>query len=106
MGIWQIVVAFGIPSAITGLAVWILQRKITKLEARREQHEKNIETLMLYQVNMNEANYILSTATAKAVQRIPEAKCNGDMSSALDKAQTIAESEREFITSQGISSIF
>ena len=106
MEVWQILVAFGVPSAITGLAIWHIQRKIAKLEAKREEHERNIETLILYQVKMNKANYILSTATAKAVQRIPEAKCNGDMRAALEEAQKIEEQERNFITEKGISSIF
>lgn len=96
----------GIPSAITGLLVWFLKRYIDKRDNIREYHDKNVETLMLYQIKMNRATNILAEATAKAVQRIPEAHCNGDMSQALERAQKIQEEEKEFLLERGVDSIF
>ena len=47
----------------------------------------------------------LAEATAKAVQRIPDAKCNGDMHAALDYAAKIKHAQKDFLTSQGIHAI-
>ena len=102
----EFILAMGIPSAITGFLVWILQRYIDKRANNRDQHDKNVETLMLYQIKMNRATNILAEATAKAVQRIPEAHCNGDMSQALERAQKIQEEEKEFLLERGVDSIF
>ena len=49
---------------------------------------------------------VLATATAKAVQRIPDAHCNGDMTEALRRASEIQNEEKEFLLDQGIKHIF
>ena len=96
----------GIPSAIFSFFIWLLKRYIDKREVEREKHDKNIETLMLYQIKMNRATNILAEATAKAVQRIPDAHCNGDMHEALERAQKIQEEEKDFLLERGVDSIF
>ena len=102
----QLIILMGIPSAITGFLVWLLKRYIDKRDNNREQHDKNVETLMLYQIKMNRATNILAEATAKAVQRIPDAHCNGDMHEALERAQKIQEEEKDFLLEGGVDSIF
>lgn len=102
----QLIILMGIPSAITGFLVWLLKRYIDKRDNNREQHDKNVETLMLYQIKMNRATNILAEATAKAVQRIPEAHCNGDMTAALEQAHKIQEEEKDFLLERGVDSIF
>ena len=102
----QLILTMGIPSAIMGFIVWLLKRYIDKKDAEREKHDKNIETLMLYQIKMNRATNILAEATAKAVQRIPDAHCNGDMHEALERAQKIQEEEKDFLLERGVDSIF
>jgi uncharacterized membrane protein YsdA (DUF1294 family) len=102
----QILITFGIPSAITGLAFWILKRYIDKREARREEKEANNEKLILLMLKMGKANNILAEATARAVQRIPEAHCNGDMTSALEEAEKIRKEEKDFMFEQGVKHIF
>lgn len=52
------------------------------------------------------ATNVLSIATAKAVQRIPDAHCNGDMTEALKKATEIQNSEKDFLMDKGIEHIF
>ena len=47
----------------------------------------------------------LAEATAKAVQRIPEAHCNGDMDGALHYAEKIKNEQREFLRKQAIDSL-
>ena len=102
----EFILAMGIPSAITGFLFWILKRYIDKRDNNREQHDKNVETLMLYQIKMNRATNILAEATVKAVQRIPEAHCNGDMTAALEQAHKIQEEEKDFLLERGVDSIF
>ena len=95
----------GIPTAATGLFVWLLQRWISKKEKKREELESKREKLQLQLVRSVNASIALSEATAKAVQRIPDAHCNGDMHDALDFAERIKREQREFLTEQGIHAL-
>ena len=98
--------AMGIPTAITGLLVWWLKRHIDRVEKKREEREHNSEQLMYLLIQTNRATNVLAEATAKAVQRIPDAHCNGDMTAALERADKIRAKEKEFILNQGIKHIF
>lgn len=102
----EIILAAGIPSAITGFIVWRLKKYIDKKETRSEEREKNIEKLMLLVMNNARATNVLAEATAKAVQRIPDAKCNGDMTAALELAAKYQKEEKDFLFDQGIQNIF
>lgn len=102
----EFIMAMGVPTAITGLLVWWLKRHIDKKDAKREEREKNTERLMLLIMQTSRATNVLAEATAKAVQRIPDAHCNGDMTAALDKAAKIQQEEKDFIMDQGIKHIF
>lgn len=106
MQIWQFIVALGIPTAITGLFVWWLKKSIDKRESKREERDANTEKFMIMMMQEIRATNVLSTATAKAVQRIPDAHCNGDMTSALETAAKIQKEEKEFLLNQGIKHIF
>ena len=48
----------------------------------------------------------LAEATARAVQRIPDAKCNGDMHAALDYAAKVKHDQKEFLAKQGIHALY
>ena len=102
----DLILAMGIPSAIFGLLIWWFKRYIDKREANAEAREKNTENLMLLIMKEIRANNILAEATAKAVQRIPDAHCNGDMTSALDLASRIHKEEEQFMLDQGIKHVF
>lgn len=106
MNITGILITMGIPSAITGLLVWWLKRSIDKRDAKREEREKNTETLMLMIMQTSRATNVLAEATARAVQRIPDAHCNGDMTHALEEAARIQKEEKDFLMDQGIKHIF
>lgn len=100
------ILAMGIPSAACGLLVWYLKKKIDERDARLDEREKNLEKLMLMIMQTSRANNILATATARAVQRIPDAKCNGDMTKALEEAQKLQAAEKDFLVEQGVKHIF
>lgn len=100
------ITAMGIPTAITGMAVWKLKKEIEKREEKLEEKEKNTEKMILLIAQNSRATYTVAKATAKAVQRIPEAKCNGDMVAALQQAEKFQMEEQQFLIDQGVKRIF
>lgn len=113
----EILVMWGVPTAITGLCVWFFKRHIDKRDAERaekeaaakvaaDEREKNYERMMLMIMQTSRATYVVAQATAKAVQRIPDAHCNGDMTSALAEAERIQKEEQQFLIDQGVKHIF
>lgn len=102
----QFLILMGIPTAITGLLVWFLKRHIDKNEVKREVREANTEMFMLLIMKNCRATNILAEATAKAVQRIPDAHCNGDMKTALEEAEKIQKEEKDFLFDQGVKHVF
>lgn len=117
----DLLIAMSIPatlfSAIVGVLVWWFKRTIEKrdreMEERNakvrkdaEEREKNTEKLMLMIMQTSRATNVLAEATARAVQRIPDAHCNGDMTSALERAAAIQKEEQQFMFDQGIKHIF
>ena len=116
MDITSIAIAASIPSAFTGFCFWLIQRKINKSDeaAKRERDkrqkelDKRDEQRRQYeacQLNMSIASMALAEATAKAVQRIPDAECNGDMKKALDYADRIKNDQRDFLRKLAIDNI-
>jgi len=100
------VIAMGIPSAITGIAVWWLKKQMDKRDAKNEEKERNTERMILLIAQNSRATYTVAEATAKAVQRIPEAHCNGDMTAALKQAKEFQMEEQQFLIDQGVKRIF
>lgn len=112
-----VIVAASIPSAFTGFCFWLIQQKIQKQTAKREQEEQERrkkreererlreenEVLLLQSVN---AAIALGEATAKAVQRIPDAHCNGDMHAALEYAAKVKHEQKDFLTRQGLGYLY
>lgn len=113
----ELIISLGIPTAVTGLLAWFFKRMIDKRDTEKEkkeaeerrirdEREKNTEALMLKIMQNSKATYILASATAKAVQRIPDAHCNGDMTSALEQAENVQKDEQQFLMDHGIRHIF
>jgi uncharacterized protein YigA (DUF484 family) len=100
------VAAMGIPSAVCGLLVWWFKKKVDERDARIDERERNFEKLMLMIMQTSRANNVLAVATARAVQRIPDAKCNGDMTAALEEAAALQAAEKDFLVEQGVKHIF
>lgn len=106
MDLTTIILAAGIPSALFGLIVWWFKRTVEQREAARDEREKNLEKLMLMMMQTTRANNVLAVATARAVQRIPDAQCNGDMTAALEEAAKLQAAEKDFLVEQGVKHIF
>ena len=106
-----------VPSAVVGFAFWMVEKRIEKrdkaneqarerrqreIDAREEKRQEN-EFMTLKCVN---AALALGEATAKAVQRIPDAHCNGDMHAALEYAAQVKHEQKDFIERAGIQNIY
>ena len=112
----DLLIAAGVPSAIVAFCFWMLERRIQaraeaekeeRLNRQREQDakEKNREELQHMTGKALDGALALSEATAKAMQRIPDAKCNGDMHAALDYELEQKHDLENFLTRQGVNHI-
>ena len=99
------IAAMGIPSAIMGIIVRRMEKRIAKRDEAREAKEKAQEQLLLLIVQSNGAAIALGEATARAVQRIPDAHCNGDMREALAYATKVKHEQKDFLAKQGIHAL-
>ena len=81
------------------------RKRIKQERAQLAKQQQLQEQLMLKLIEGNWAAMALGEATAKAVQRIPDSHCNGDMHEALEYAGNIKHSQKEFLAEQGIHAI-
>lgn len=104
LDIAQLVAIMGIPSAITGLCFWMIQRRLTKrdeeLDRRDATRERN-EVLLVRSVG---AAIALGEATATASQK--NGHTNGETEAALEYARKIKHEQKDFLTEQGIKAIY
>lgn len=116
MDLTTLLMALSIPSAITAFCFKLLEMKIEKRDeaSKREREErqreidrreKNREKYELCLLNSVNAAITLGEATAKAVQRIPDAHCNGDMHAALDYAEKMKNEQKQFMNQQAIEAL-
>lgn len=113
---WLILAALGLPSAITGLIIRRMEKRLDRREAERkkgqdaaearaEEREEKMEQLELVLIQSTSAAIALGEATARAVQRIPDAHCNGDMHAALEYAAKVKHNQKNFLTGLGIHAL-
>lgn len=112
-----VALAVCIPSAIAGLAVWWLEQKYTRrakaaeeARGRRDREfaeaEQKRQENELFVIRCLLASLSLGEATARAVQRIPDAHCNGDMTDALDRAMGIQREYNEFLSRESVRNMY
>ena len=115
--ILQILLSAGIPSAVTGFLVWYIKKLIEKRDdeavKREEARQKLIDEREEQRFKFEElafkkadASLELAIATAKAIQRMPDATCNGDMHAALAKAEKIKSESEDFFRNSMIKNSF
>lgn len=116
MDVTAIIVAASIPSAITGFCFWLIEQNINKRaekekQERAERQEKQDEREQIREknelciINSVNAAIALGEATARAVQRIPDAHCNGNMHAALEYAQKVKHEQKNFLSEQALKHI-
>lgn len=106
MDMTDFIIAASIPSAITGFVAWWIKRVIDKRYEYMERKEEQLEKMMIMIMKNSSSTNILARATAKAVQRIPDAKCNGDMTSALENADNIQKEGDSYLMELGVQKVF
>lgn len=111
-----ILVAMSLPSAVTGFCFWLLEQKIKKRDDERkdaelkrqkksDERDAQRKEYEICQLNMTAASMALAEATAQAVQRIPDAHCNGDMHKALDYAAKVKNDQKDFLRKRAIDNM-
>jgi len=96
----QLIALLGIPSIISGIFMMAIQKSANRREKKRDEQEKarcEHQLLMMKSIN---ASITLGMATAKAVGRIPDTNCNGDMHKALEEAEEAQKESNAFLNKQ------
>lgn len=103
INLWSILVTIGVPSAITGLCFWFLQRKLTSRENDRVKREEAKKAQELFLVQGIYASIALGESTAIALKN---GKCNGETERAMNYAQKVKRDHKDFLAKQGIENLF
>lgn len=106
MNLIPFLVAMGIPSGMSGVLFWMVRRELDKRQKeadKREQNRKKYELQLLESVS---AAIALGEATAKAVQKIPDAESNEDMQAAFEYARQIKNKQKDFIHEHFIENMY
>ena len=84
-------------------AVAARERRNAKKEREEvAEQRKDQEYLMVLMIQGNWAAIALGEATARAVQRIPDAHCNGDMKEALKYATDVKHKQKETLAKKSV----
>ena len=97
-----VIAAMGVPSAVLGLVIWRLKKRLEDREADRAAHSAAQRELMLLLVQSTRASIALGEATAHALQR---GYTNGDTEAALVYAEKIKHEQKDFLARQGIAAV-
>lgn len=103
--IMALVAAASIPSAITGFCFWSIQKRIEKRDRELEEKEKAKEENELLLIKLAGASLSLGEVTAAAVQRIPDANCNGDMHAALEYAKRVKHEHKDMLYETAVKTL-
>lgn len=103
LDIGQLVAIMGIPSAITGFCFWMLQRRMTKRDEELDRREKAREKNEVLLVRSIGAAIALGEAAATALKN---GHANGETEAALEYARQVKHEQKDFLTEQGIRSMY
>lgn len=98
----QIIVAASIPSALTGLAVWVLKRTIDRHEKDCKVAEEMREEFDIMIIESVNSAIALGEATATALKN---GHTNGETDGALEYARSVKHKQKEFLTRKGVEHI-
>lgn len=94
--VWVMLLAVGVPSGIVSFVIRRLEKKMDTAEKQRKEQDQERIELQKMLINATMDSLDLAKATAEAVQRIPDAHCNGEMRGALDKATATLTTFRSY----------
>lgn len=90
-------IAACLPSAIIGIIVWGLEKKLEHIHAVQERRELDREDYEALSIQAIRASIALGEATAIALQN---GHTNGETEAALDYARTIKHKQTDFLARQ------
>lgn len=115
----KIFIAFAsvLPSAVAAFCFWLIEKKIERRSKKEDEEREKRQKKVDKQEAARQKNELLTAqaigaaialgeATARAVQRIPDAHCNGDMEEALDYAAKVKHAQKDFLYGQGLENIY
>lgn len=102
MDLQALIIAMGVPSAITGFCFWMIERKIQKNHARMEEKEKVREKNEILMIKSIMASIALGEAAATALKN---GHANGETEAALEYARKVKHEQKDFLIEQGIKAM-
>lgn len=91
-----------IPSLISGVGLYLITKKLNKHKEDRDKKEQDRIQSEIHMMDTVIATAECTRAIAKAVQRIPDAHCNGDMHTALADMDRTLRDHRKFLRDKSI----
>ncbi|WMI82105.1 serine/threonine protein kinase [Anaerotignum sp. MB30-C6] len=101
----EVVVIGVMQGVVTAMGIWFLQKSMTKRDKATQEREKAREDMEYNLLTAVNASISLGEATAKAVQRIPDAHCNGDMTTALEYTTTVKHELKNFLNRKAVEKV-
>ena len=98
----SILIIMSVPSAVTGLCVWLLKRHIDKNEKKRVARETARTEHQIMIIDLAYASLALGEATACALRN---GKANGEVTAALNYAKEVKHKHRDFIKTAGVGTL-
>lgn len=102
MDLQALIIAMGVPSAITGFCFLMIERKIQKNHARMEEKEKVREKNEILMIKSIMASIALGEAAATALKN---GHANGETEAALEYARKVKHEQKDFLIEQGIKAM-
>lgn len=102
MDLQTLLIAMGVPSAVTGLCFFWIEQKIKKNQAKLEEKEKMREKNEILIIKSTMASIALGEATATALKN---GHCNGETEAALEYARKVKHEQKDFLIEQGIKAL-
>ena len=103
--VWALLVELGVVTGLVGLLLRRFEKRLDKRDKVKDEKEAARQKYEVLNIKMSFASLSLAEATAEAVQRIPDAHCNGEMHAALNSAKDMKEEYREFEREQTAKSL-
>lgn len=100
-----LVVACGLPSAIVGFFSRRIEKKIAQAEEEKKSKDATRVKYEALMIELSVASLSLAEVTAEAVQKIPDAHCNGEMKSALSWSKEVKNKYHQFSREQTAKSV-
>lgn len=91
-----------IPSLVSGVGLSVISSNLRKHQENQMKQEADHIKSEQHVLNTLIATAEGTEAIAKAVQRIPDAHCNGDMKAAIAKVEKSLSSQRDFLREKAV----